>query len=289
MKENFDIHVSTCFHSSSSILKQPHQCAFGPASRHLYVLTYITKGKGYYEVADKKYKLEKGDSFLIYPGTVVHYYPDENDPWEYMWAEFSGDEVTEILSYTSLNSNNPTVHAAKGNIYKYFTLLCNEHENLENTDYSVNKFLKKSAFYKLISEYIKVYPKEISQEVELKNLIIEYVYQKFCDPSFSVKDIENRFSMTHAALYDFFNENFKTTPKKFINDLRIKKACSLLHRNDLSVKSVALSSGFKDPLYFSKVFKEKTNFSPSEYFEKVILPRLPSIYADNQNKEENEN
>ncbi len=289
MKNNFDINILASFHSNSPILKQPHQCGFGPASRHVYVLTYITKGKGYYEVAGKKYKLKKGDSFLIYPGTVVYYYPDEKDPWEYMWVDFLGDEVNEIFSYTSLNSKNPVVYAAKGNIFKIFNALCSVVENTIEENYSVKKFLKKSAFYKLISEYIRVYPKEIKEEALLKNLIIEYIYQNFSNPSFSVSDIENRFSLTHAALYGYFKENFKTTPKKFVNDLRISKACSLLHQKDLSIKTVALSTGFKDPLYFSKVFKETTKFSPSEYYEKVILPRLLTIYAENESKEENEN
>ena len=93
MKLGFDIAAYTCLKSTSPILVQPHPCKFGPSVRSVFVLTYIISGKGYYEVNNKTYTLTAGDSFLIYPGIKVKYYPDENDKWEYIWIDFNGDKV----------------------------------------------------------------------------------------------------------------------------------------------------------------------------------------------------
>jgi AraC-like DNA-binding protein len=122
----------------------------------------------------------------------------------------------------------------------------------------------------LLAEYARRYPTPSENEVVLKNRILNYISKKYSEPTFSVKDIEEKFSMSTAALYRYFNKNFGVTPKKYINDLRIVKATYLLHKEDMTVKDAAISVGFKDPLYFSKVFKEKTGINPSEYYNYFI-------------------
>jgi AraC-like DNA-binding protein len=67
------------------------------------------------------------------------------------------------------------------------------------------------------------------------------------------------------SLYRYFKHSFNTTPKKYINSLRIEKARFLLQNKNQTVKDAAYRAGFTDPLYFSKVFKEKFGVSPSEY------------------------
>ena len=46
---------------------------------------------------------------------------------------------------------------------------------------------------------------------------------------------------------------------------RIRHACVLLTESDMSVREVALSVGYQDSLYFSKVFKKKMAVSPARY------------------------
>lgn len=52
----------------------------------------------------------------------------------------------------------------------------------------------------------------------------------------------------------------------FIKTIRIQRATHLLKAGG-SVSEVAFQVGFKDPSYFSRVFKEKFGVSPSEYKE----------------------
>lgn len=270
MKLGFDIAIFGSFKSTSRRLEQPFACKYGPSTRHLYVLTYVMSGRGYYEVNDKKFALSKGDSFLVYPGTKVKYYPDSEDKWEYMWVDFNGDKAEEILECTSLTANNPVLYANENNIYEKFCELSDLFENYSKKNYHIYSLEYKSKFYALLAEYIRRYPTSNEQEVVLKNRILNYIHKKYSEPTFSVKDIEEKFSMSTAVLYRYFNKNFGITPKKYINELRIEKATYLLHKEDMTVKDAALSVGFKDPLYFSKVFKEKTGINPSEYYDYFI-------------------
>jgi two-component system response regulator YesN len=60
----------------------------------------------------------------------------------------------------------------------------------------------------------------------------------------------------------------KTTGFNFIDwlsMLRIKKAKELLTNSNLSVKEVCFMVGYKDPNYFSRIFKKSIGITPSEY------------------------
>jgi YesN/AraC family two-component response regulator len=62
-----------------------------------------------------------------------------------------------------------------------------------------------------------------------------------------------------------FKSAFGITFKEYLLRVRIKEACRLMEKPDISVTEVAYLSGFNDPSYFSKVFKRYAGVSPSVY------------------------
>lgn len=68
--------------------KYANEYRYGPGSRGIYIIHYVIKGSGFLHTNGKKYHIHKGESFIIYPNTVVYYYPDKADPWEYTWVDF---------------------------------------------------------------------------------------------------------------------------------------------------------------------------------------------------------
>ncbi|MDR1105043.1 MAG: AraC family transcriptional regulator [Treponema sp.] len=47
--------------------------------------------------------------------------------------------------------------------------------------------------------------------------------------------------------------------------IKIEKAQRLLEEKDVSVKEAAYRLGFDDQYYFSRLFKNKTGFTPAEW------------------------
>jgi len=97
--------------------------------------------------------------------------------------------------------------------------------------------------------------------------IVAYIGTNFSDPTLTPDSLAERFGLSRTGLYRLFSEKLGTSPKKHINNIRIENACTILQRNDRQIKEIALSVGFNNPLYFSKVFKERNGVSPSEYTE----------------------
>ena len=57
--------------------------SWGSGVRDHYLIHHIISGKGVYKTPQGEYHLSAGDTFLIYPYTVITYTADKNDPWEY--------------------------------------------------------------------------------------------------------------------------------------------------------------------------------------------------------------
>ncbi|MCR5824936.1 MAG: AraC family transcriptional regulator [Oscillospiraceae bacterium] len=72
--------------------------------------------------------------------------------------------------------------------------------------------------------------------------------------------------------YDYVRKLFKkeigVTPHRYLNDLRLHVAAQYLTHNNQSspnITEIAHMCGFREPLYFSRMFKKKYGVSPSAY------------------------
>ena len=80
--------------------------------------------------------------------------------------------------------------------------------------------------------------------------------------------LEELAEMSHYSSRHFvriFKETYNTTPQKYIAELRLKYACTLLCETELSIEDTALQSGFGDGNYFSRIFRRCMGVSPKQY------------------------
>ena len=59
----------------------------------------------------------------------------------------------------------------------------------------------------------------------------------------------------------------------YVRERRIREAQRLLGKGGLSVKEVSGRLNFSDPQHFSRVFRQETGISPSEYASGAVPPR----------------
>lgn len=94
-----------------------------------------------------------------------------------------------------------------------------------------------------------------------------YMKANFTKP-INTQSIAREFGFTPAYLSKIFREYKDISPSDYITELRIQRAKELFLANPAcKIKDVALSVGYNDPLYFSKVFKGLTGVSPKQFVE----------------------
>ena len=79
------------------------------------------------------------------------------------------------------------------------------------------------------------------------------------------EELARRHGISASTLRRRWHEALKTTPGRYLLDLRIQKARRLLAETTLQVGEIARESGFEDMLYFSRRFKLETGLAPSLY------------------------
>lgn len=93
----------------------------------------------------------------------------------------------------------------------------------------------------------------------------EYMRQNFWDPSLSIEELTNKACVSSAYYRREFNRLYGSSPKEYLDTLRIQYAKSLLETGYFSQKEVSLRCGYTDVGYFRTVFKRKIGKSIREY------------------------
>ena len=62
-----------------------------------------------------------------------------------------------------------------------------------------------------------------------------------------------------------FKNVMKMTPMQYILSLRIAAAKGLLENSNKNINEISDAIGYDNPLYFSRLFKKHTGYSPSQY------------------------
>ena len=240
---------------------------WGPGVRELYILHYVIKGSGFFICDGKSYRVRCGQCFLITPGSLVRYYPDENDPWEYAWIEFYGLEANRLLSYTSLSSKDPVSPPdVSGELNRYFRLAADCFEVKEL--HGIRKMI--GVCHLIFAKLVELCPSKArhSEKDSLIEKAKDEVEASYYREEFNVNLLAQTLNINRASLYRNFMSEFGISPARYITNLRIERACEMLASTRLPIKSVAYSVGFSDSLHFSKVFKKQLGLSPISYRKK---------------------
>ena len=92
-----------------------------------------------------------------------------------------------------------------------------------------------------------------------------YIAERYCDMQFDYQRLAECSGLSYSYFKKLFVEKHGCPPVKYINHLKIERACELLQAGKFSVSEVAELCGFENVYYFSNVFKKYKGVSPKNY------------------------
>jgi AraC-like DNA-binding protein len=246
---------------------------FGPAIRPHYLIHFIRNGKGIYQVGNKTYQLNKGEAFLIMPNEITYYQADKNDPWEYAWAAFDGEESEQLLQAAGFMENN---------------LVCSIHD-LDACGRYLEKMIEKfqnSGYheYELIGLFYLTFSTIVNPKHETEKIpemiyldrALAYIRQNY-SYDINVTDIARYVGIDRTYLYKIFKKHKGMSIKTYLLEYRILKAKDMLHNTEYNMTEIALSCGFSDLPSFCRVFRQFEGTTPTSYRNQQ-LKNGPKIY-----------
>ena len=80
-----------------------------------------------------------------------------------------------------------------------------------------------------------------------------------------ISEVIERSHYSQRHFIRLFSSAYGMTPQRYLLDVRIRHATSMLRDSGLSVTEIAMRCGFGDPNYFSRIFRKYVGSSPSEF------------------------
>lgn len=249
-------------------IKSPNY-KFKGEKHNLYELTFVDNGTLSTSIDGVDYTLNSSD-LIIYGKNQFHTQSVDNDSsCSYLTIMFDME-----CNDDSLICNR--VFHCRNELYNAVRTFA---KNISSTiPYSENLIL--SNFHEIIIrlfqyDYLGLDDSKVSKEShqhfqdELLEGIVEYINKKISSP-ISIGELCSKFSISRSSLQTLFKNNLDTSPKKYINDLKLAKSKQMIMENKYTITEIAFMLGFNSIHYFSRAFTQHYEISPSEYAQTIF-------------------
>ena len=208
-------------------------------------ITYIQNGKEIVSTKECAIILPKGASYVIKGDKNGHFPLINFDCLNTLCETVTKIELTDSEQFINSYYRLRKLFCFEGNRAKIF-----------------------SVFYDMLHALSSL---NIPPEVETA---IRFIKSNYHNPSLTNAMIANECNISEVYFRKLFVKHFGISPKQYIIDIRIQKAKQLLSEGITKISSISEEAGFSNPYHFSRLFKEHTGRTPSEYREENLTQRI---------------
>lgn len=182
-----------------------------------------------------------------------------SDKSEYVLINFDADIHTDMARVYSVDKYSELSY-----IHKHLAKLWLFGDESE-------KYKCYSVFYNILA-FISAKEKaqySYAKKIQKIESAINYLHTNIFNCDLKVDDLHLVCGMSDTYFRKIFKTNFGATPQEYIINKRLSQAQSIILNGDYnSIGEVALSVGYSDALYFSRIFSKKYGVCPTEFIRK---------------------
>lgn len=104
-----------------------------------------------------------------------------------------------------------------------------------------------------------------NQSKKVLKKALEYIEENYAQESLSLNTVSGAVNVSPGYFSAIFSQAMETTFIEYVTQKRMEKAKKLLRQTEKHSGEIALEVGYKDPHYFSFVFKKTQGCTPREY------------------------
>lgn len=238
-----------------------------------FIFIYCVGGVGWCEIDGQRWTVSENQGILI-PAGIGHAYGTEpGEHWRIHWVHFNGSEAAGLFAYMHESLESPLIFLPRPEpLVDAFGEMLRWTRRAHATAALIALGGSLARLIGLVIDGRRAMAGKARRVEERILLTIERMNESLHAPlQLDQLAAEARLSVAHYC--PLFKKLVGTSPMRFYNQLRIRKACDLLSQTDLAIREVGEEVGFADPFYFSRTFKKVMGVSPSVYREDHPLPR----------------
>ncbi len=234
-----------------SVMQGRHPAGYFEVKKRPYaVLSFRAEGASEFEIQDKRFLVNEGDVLYIPANLEFRVRYTEQNNRLFVHLTDCNYPVPELLSPRN-----------KELIGQLFDDLCTGWERFHSQNRA------KSDLYDILFR--------LSEENRIHNELFEkiadYASKHFCEPDADISGFCRRFGISRSRIQGLFLGCVGIPPKQYLTNLRMEKALLLLAQSKLCVREIAYACGFSDEKYFSRAFRAKYGYPPSQFRHHTVL------------------
>ncbi len=241
------------------------------ANHMAFCLHYVLSGQGVLKTKKNTFLLKAGDFFYLFPHVEAEYGPNPNDPWNYAWINFTGENILPFLAQINVSPESPVITPPPSDRYKELFEQCLADAS-EKPQFS-GIFLT-SLFYDVHALLFRSFASSTSRHNSQDRVasILQYINEHYTDSELSINIVANHFGYHRVSLARLLKSKTNLTFSEHLTNARMQAALILMNSGEKSVKTIAYSVGYNDPLYFSSQFSKLYGDPPKVYMKKHTPP-----------------
>ena len=255
-----------------------------PISFDFYKISFVKNFNGFIHIGDTKFEEKNGILHFVEPKQI--YTCNSTNPWKGYEILIHSDIFKKHFSHKKINTYDFFSYEVNESL-----LLTNEEENSVNhlMEMAWDEFHnnKDNFSIPIILSYIstllnlteRFYARQFDTRKKLSNQLsnnffelLKTYYSERTNSETSQPSVQifaDKLNVTPNYLSDTIRHHSGKSALTIIHDFVIEEAKLQLTTSRLSVSEIAYQLGFEYPNYFSRLFKRKTNLSPTEYRKSV--------------------
>jgi AraC-like DNA-binding protein len=230
-----------------------------------FQFVYISSGAGKFESeASPPVSVEAGHAFLLFPGIWHRYAPDPGTGWREHWIGFNGETARTWSRCRFISAKNPILKMdSEETVLAAFSRVM---QSVRVNRPALQQILAGITGYLLGLFYSaqQAQPAVQAQNSNAIELAIAQIHAQFAH-SLDMKRLAEEVGVGYSWFRSTFVSHTGLSPHQYLLELRLAHARSLLAETSLSVKEIALQTGFEDEHYFSRLFRRKLSLAPGQF------------------------
>ena len=229
-----------------------------------FQLLYLTSGKGVVESpASVLRELVAGDLLLLRPGQWHRYRPDSATGWTEQWIGFRGARASELVDYFLPGDSrvrrlgiDPQLLSCFETALAWMRSLGPGHRQVAATQ--IPEILALARARSLERDCRGNRLKDTLRRGQL--ILLNRMGEALAMPQ-----VARELGMSYSLFRQRFREMTGFPPAAYLRQIRINRACELLHGTDRALAAIAETTGFGSVYHFSKAFKQATGQAPGAF------------------------
>lgn len=223
-----------------------------PSRAKCNAMHLVIEGEGVYTCEGHAHPISRGCVFFLRAGDEFSVLPTTQ--LKYCYVSFQGRRAEEYLQRLRVFPDSCTFEGYE----RLIPFWLEAHEMAEEGN--IDLFSEAVLLYTL-----GVLKPQHGAKSDATDLVAELTQNEFTDPDLSIALVAARLGYDAKYLSSLFKRKRGISYTAYLRDLRLRHAVFLMEEGVVSVKNVALLCGFRDALYFSKLFTATMGVSPREY------------------------